>query len=218
MSDDPYDVVNVSILNLLMRELDRTDKILDVGCWHGALGKRLLGQVQCIVDGVDINTDALDVAKENGYRKTFVVNLNNAGDIEKIDDRYDYIVFGDVLEHTVDPDIVLESSLKYLKPNGRVLVSLPNIGFLLYRLTHLLGRWNYQNSGIMDKTHLRFFTLKTMCDLFDSHDLVVSEFNGFVSLLSYPLALRLPLKWLAKVYPSMFAMQIIFELKRKSEV
>ena len=87
------------------------------------------------------------------------------GDIETMElgglGRYDAIVFGDVLEHLRNPRAVLERLSGLLKPGGKVLISLPNVANIWVRLNLLMGRFNYGRVGILDESHLRFFTLKT---------------------------------------------------------
>jgi 2-polyprenyl-3-methyl-5-hydroxy-6-metoxy-1,4-benzoquinol methylase len=123
--------------------------------------------------------------------------------------QYDILLFGDVLEHLVHPERVLATLLPRLKPGGRVLVSLPNIAFVVNRLTHLLGRWDYRDYGILDRTHLRFFTRRTMVALLESSGLRVTRVEGYVGLHRHPWFVREPLRFLGRVWPSLFAIQIV---------
>ena len=77
------------------------------------------------------------------------------------DERFDVILFGDVLEHLTDPETVLARFVPYLEESGRVIVSLPNVAAWTVRLGLLAGRFDYQPSGILDETHLKFFTLQS---------------------------------------------------------
>ena len=87
------------------------------------------------------------------------------GNVETLDfdelGRYDAILLGDVLEHLRNPRAILEKLAGKLKPGGKILISLPNIANIWVRLNLLLGRFNYSRVGILDETHLRFFTLKS---------------------------------------------------------
>ncbi len=86
-------------------------KVLDVGCNTGMIGKAILEEKNAIVDGIDINPDALSKAGEK-YRKTFQRDLY----LSKLDidnEQYDYILFADILEHMPRPDLLLKDSLKY---------------------------------------------------------------------------------------------------------
>jgi hypothetical protein len=75
--------------------------------------------------------------------------------------RFDAIIFADVLEHLVWPVSTLRRYLPWLKEGGSVFISLPNVSLWSVRLAHLAGRWEYEETGVLDRTHLRFFTRKS---------------------------------------------------------
>lgn len=82
---------------------------------------------------------------------------------------FDYIVCADVLEHLIDPWIVLSDLVSFLKPGGRIMVSLPNVRHWSIWLPLILrGHWEYRESGIMDRTHLRFFTRFSAIELLNN--------------------------------------------------
>lgn len=186
-------------------------EVLDVGCWEGNLGYELIKNKDCIVDGIDFEKTALSAASTNGYRKVYLQDLNTAELSKDIDDRYDVIVFADVLEHLIHPEIILSYYLKFLKDTGKVVVSLPNIGFILYRFKLLFGRFDYKEVGVMDKTHLKFYTPKTMLKLFDDCNLeVVSKALHNEVATKYKL-----LEILKHVDPALFTLQFVFLLQPK---
>ena len=80
---------------------------------------------------------------------------------------FDYVIFADVLEHLINPEAVLKKIRDYLKPSGYVLASIPNIMHYSVILELLKGNFTYQDSGILDKTHMRFFTLKEIEKMFN---------------------------------------------------
>jgi GT2 family glycosyltransferase len=95
------------------------------------------------------------------------------GDIEKMDldslfvpSSFDVIMYGDLLEHLVSPEEVLKKTMKYLRPDGYLVVSLPNICHGDILLNMLMGNFHYTSMGLLDTTHLRFFGLKNIIDLF----------------------------------------------------
>ncbi len=104
------------------------------------------------------------------------------GDIETIDlstvGRFDAIVFGDVLEHLRNPREVLQKVHALLTPGGKVLMSLPNVANIWVRLNLLFGNFNYSRVGILDESHLRFFTLQTMKQLAAESGLDVISINA----------------------------------------
>ena len=135
--------------------------ILELGCGSGETLKYLKKKkIAKETVGVEIDQKAGEKAKKNVDR-VFIEN------IEQFDLPYtkyfDYILFPDVLEHMIDPWEVLRKCKKYLKPNGHIIISIPNIRNLLTLKDFLFkGEWNYTSSGVLDKTHLRFFTWKSL--------------------------------------------------------
>jgi 2-polyprenyl-3-methyl-5-hydroxy-6-metoxy-1,4-benzoquinol methylase len=185
-------------------------EVLDVGCWNGSLGRVLVREANAIVDGIERDPRQAEQALAAGYRRVDVADLDR--DIPAADGRaYDFLLFGDVLEHLVHPNRVLADLVPRLKPGGRVLLSLPNIAFAANRLTHLLGRWDYKDYGILDRTHLRFFTKDTMVALIEGAGLRVVRIDGYVGLHQYPAIIREPLRLLGRAWPSLFAIQIVLE-------
>jgi 2-polyprenyl-3-methyl-5-hydroxy-6-metoxy-1,4-benzoquinol methylase len=186
--------------------------VLDVGCWNGTLGRTLIRECGAVVDGIERDAEQAAVARAQGYRIVDVADLDKG--IPGPGGRtYDFILFGDVLEHLIDPDAVLANVSKRLTPGGRVLVSLPNIAFVGNRLSHLLGHWDYRDYGILDRTHLRFFTKQTMIKLVEGVDLSVTRLEGYVGLHKYPWIIREPFRLLGRLWPSMFAIQIVLSAR-----
>lgn len=188
-------------------------EILDVGCWNGTLGKALIAATGSTVDGIERDPEQAAVAEAAGYRRVAVANLDL--EIPSSSSRYDFVLFGDVLEHLVNPQVVLETLAGRTRPGGRVLVSLPNIAFAVNRLTHLIGRWDYRDYGILDRTHLRFYTRRTMVDMLESAGLEVLAINGYVGLYKQPWLIRAPLRMLGRLWPSLFAIQIVLEARHR---
>ncbi len=133
-------------------------KILDVGTASGYLGKILRGKGHSVVG---IENDAAAAEKARGYYDSFQL-----ADLESYEFPYrrefDYILFADVLEHLRDPAAVLRKCLPALKESGKIIISVPNVANLVVRLSLLLGRFDYMDRGILDRTHLRFFTLRSL--------------------------------------------------------
>lgn len=81
---------------------------------------------------------------------------------EDFDGSFDYVIMGDVLEHLFDTDNALKKVHKWLKPGGRLVVSVPNIAHISILAQQLQGDWEYVDAGILDRTHVRFFTEQTI--------------------------------------------------------
>lgn len=130
--------------------------VLDVGCGAGALGQGIKRRQTATVVGVEF------VAAQAAQAAT-VLDIVYAGDVATIDLPYkagafDCMIYGDVLEHLLDPWAVLARHRHLLANGGTLLVSLPNVQFIGVLAGLLAGRWEYQPRGVLDRTHLRFFT------------------------------------------------------------
>lgn len=183
---------------------------LDVGCWVGNLGRRLIREKKCTVDGVDSRSDVLKVARRNGYRKTYKVDLNCQRPVLHNRSVYDYIILADVLEHLVNPQKALESFKPYLRSGGKVVVSVPNIAFALYRLEHFLGKFEYDpTGGVMDSGHLRFFTKGTIERMCQDAGYKVVESRGYSQVKNRFFFLKV----LGKLWPELFCIQTLLVLE-----
>lgn len=162
----------------------RPAEVLEVGTATGYLTAEMTNR-GCKVTGIERDPKMAEVARP--YCSEMIV-----GDIEGVDLRglgcYDAIVLGDVLEHMYNPGAVLQELAKRLKPGGKILVSLPNVANIWVRLNLLLGRFNYSRVGILDETHLRFFTFKSARRLLEESGLAVIDIS--VTPIPLPLVLR----------------------------
>jgi 2-polyprenyl-3-methyl-5-hydroxy-6-metoxy-1,4-benzoquinol methylase len=135
--------------------------VLDVGTATGALGD-YLSRHGCIVDGVEKDVNAAAGAREH-YRQLVVADLDLLDLPETVrENHYDYIVFADILEHLADPCRVLQLSLRLLAPGGHILISVPNIAYSPLIAELLSNRFEYRQSGILDRTHRWFFTRSSL--------------------------------------------------------
>ena len=134
----------------------RGKRVLDVGCGFATTSQHIqkLGND---VTGIESSDVACDVAATRIGR----VIRGDLAHAEMGDERFDVIIFADVLEHLPWPVGVLRSYLQWLAPGGSVIISLPNVGLWSVRLAHLVGRWEYEETGVLDRTHLRFFTRRS---------------------------------------------------------
>jgi 2-polyprenyl-3-methyl-5-hydroxy-6-metoxy-1,4-benzoquinol methylase len=153
---------------LVLELVGRDRRVLDVGCSTGYLGK-VLADRGCVVDGVEIDAEAADLAREHLHTVTEI-------DLDRDDlaqalagAQYDCIVMADVLEHLTRPEAVLESAISLLAPGGEVVISVPNVTHGSLRLALMQGRWDYRDTGLLDRTHIRFFTRDSI--LFESRAL-----------------------------------------------
>lgn len=138
--------------------------ILEVGCGEGLLGGRLLANDrQRAVFGIERDAE---VAKRAGQRLTKVFTLDvESCEVPLPDGTMDCILYGDVLEHLIDPEGVIRRHRRLLKPGGIILCSVPNVQHHSVIAGILRGDFQYQQMGILDATHLRFFTYATFIKL-----------------------------------------------------
>jgi GT2 family glycosyltransferase/2-polyprenyl-3-methyl-5-hydroxy-6-metoxy-1,4-benzoquinol methylase len=136
--------------------------VLDLGCGSGSLGQFLSQTKGCTLDGVTLS-DAEAVHAQPHYRRVLVDNLETCDLTATFaGQRYDYIVCADVLEHLSRPEQVLAACRQLLTPEGRLLISVPNAGYIGLIAELLDGEFLYREEGLLDRTHLRFFTRRSL--------------------------------------------------------
>jgi 2-polyprenyl-3-methyl-5-hydroxy-6-metoxy-1,4-benzoquinol methylase len=145
---------------IVLSVIEPNSKVLDIGCSTGRIGKELKKR-KCLVVGIDKNKDAIKEASKT-YNKVIILDLDDNSELKLEQGYFDILLFGDVLEHTKYPDKVLKNLLKYLKPKGKIILIIPNIANWKIRRDILLGKWNYTETGIIEKGHLRFFDMKSI--------------------------------------------------------
>jgi len=165
----------------------RGRRILDVGAADALVGRRLTER-GWRVTGIE-GDPALAQAGAPYCERMITANLNR--EVPEVQGPFDAILYGDVLEHLIDPSRVLVELNRSLVPDGFVIVSVPNIAHLYIRLLLLLGRFDYLDRGILDNTHLRFFTARSLRALLDDAGLVVERFSATPA----PLYQMLPERW-----------------------
>jgi 2-polyprenyl-3-methyl-5-hydroxy-6-metoxy-1,4-benzoquinol methylase len=160
---------------------------LEVGCGAGNFSRSLRERgVECW--GLEPEMGPLEEARKNGIKCLHGAFDDQYSVIPKY--YFDVVVFNDVLEHTTDPWDVLERTKKLLRPGGYVIASIPNILYFPAFVDLLITRdLKYTAGGIFDKTHLRFFTRKSMIDLFESCGFVIEKIEGIHPYKSIKLAI-----------------------------
>ncbi|MDD5194086.1 MAG: class I SAM-dependent methyltransferase [Candidatus Omnitrophica bacterium] len=160
--------------------------VLDVGCGQGFLGKVLKAKGIKKVTGIEVNCEAAEIAKRN-IDEVIVADIENT--VFKFPaGSFDAIIFADVLEHLINPWQVLEKFKIFLKEDGFFLISIPNIRYYRVLLNLILkGKFQYEDQGILDITHLRFFTFKMLKKYMKDIDFeiirVKRNFSGYISWL-----------------------------------
>lgn len=151
-------------------------RIVDVGCGAGRLGEALKARQACEVYGIEPFAPAAAEARAR-LDRVWGCSVENALD-EIHDNTYDCIVLADVLEHLVDPWSVLKRIKEKVVPGGRIVASIPNVQNWKVLSGLLEGRWEYEREGLLDRTHLRFFTQHSIQEMFWTAGLRISEIGS----------------------------------------
>lgn len=158
-------------------------RILDVGCGTGMLGRFFRNSQGCTVYGIEIDQTAFKLAESN---LDAVINA----DIETVElpyesDFFDVIILGDVIEHLINPVATVKKLERTLKPAGKMYITVPNIRHWKILMDLLFfDRWEYKTWGILDYTHLRFFTRKSINELFRKSNIRVTDINRLIQKYS----------------------------------
>lgn len=142
-------------------------KVLDVGCACGTLACALALK-KCELHGFEYNPASVKICQNSHiFTSISLYDLNTLthNDFPHYFSEFDYIICADVLEHLIEPQRVLEELLCFLKPSGKIIISLPNVAHASIKTNLLLNDFSYTEMGILDKTHLHFYTYSSIADL-----------------------------------------------------
>ncbi len=197
----------------------RDQDVLDIGCGEGFFAAELKADGNRIV-----GVDAIPTAQHNDSLEQFITEDLNAAPEALIRDlgalRFDRVLLLDVLEHLVEPERLLAGVAGALKPTGRIVVSLPNVANISVRLALLLGRFNYVERGILDRTHLHFYTRKTSRALLEQAGYQIVESRVTVMPLELILglapknllmrAITETLAFITRIFPGLLGYQLVY--------
>lgn len=151
-------------------------RVLEIGCGPGSITKILAEQSDCKVIGLELDPDA--IKKVAPYCvKVMQADLNSNDWPRLLDktDKFDVVIAADVLEHLYDPWACLQRMVPLISTNGYIVISLPHIGHAAVMSCLFSGDFEYRNWGLLDRTHIRFFCLKNIEDLFAQANLKIIE-------------------------------------------
>lgn len=168
---DPENSNNAHSLALAMVGWNR--RVLELGAASGHMTKAMVAQ-NCRVTAVEYEAESADHLKEVA-EAVIVGDLNAPETVAALPGEFEVILAGDVLEHLIDPKRVLLQLVDLLAPGGRIVVSLPHVAHVDLRLALLQGRFDYGPWGLLDETHIRFFTLKSVREMVRSAGLSIVE-------------------------------------------
>jgi 2-polyprenyl-3-methyl-5-hydroxy-6-metoxy-1,4-benzoquinol methylase len=158
----------------MLRMIGFNKRVLEAGCASGHVSEMLHAQ-GCSVVGVEIDSTVVQPAMQ-WLERVIVGNFDEKKlwiDLEG--ESFDAILFGDVLEHLKDPLSALRESAKHLRPSGMVVISVPNIAHADVKLALIQGTFPYSETGLLDRTHIYFFTKEGLLDLVKEAGLITTE-------------------------------------------
>lgn len=178
--------------------------VLDAGCASGYVGAFVKKRGNYVV-GIDSTERDIAFAKKV-LDEAYIFDLEN--DIsKKFSKRFDYIIFSEVIEHLFEPEKVLKKLVGWLKPGGNILITTPNFVHIYNRWDILWGKFEYQEDTVINRSHVHFFTYDTLQDLIATSGLEIVNGNHLI----FPRTLS----FLWKLFPGLFAHQLIFVCKKK---
>lgn len=192
---DPLQLELTNIDRLSTALVPRNSQVLELGCATGFMSRYFRQHLGCQVIGVDINP----VVKPD-----IVGDLNQLSTWKKIKAKasYDVVFASAIIEHLPSPEATLQLIKAVLKPGGLLIITLPNVAHWSLRLKLLRGHWDYEDYGLLDRTHLRFF------NYFTSQKLVTDAGFSINQILIDPAGGVKYFNWLFKYFPNFYAHQI----------
>lgn len=168
-----YNTARTDLISLMKEDRNKAIRVLEIGCGTGATLmqiRKLFPNAQ--VYGLELQEKAAQLGS-----KLLPIVCGNVEDrtLDFPNESFDYILFGDVLEHLVNPEDTLVYLKKFLKNDGYILASIPNILHYSAFIPLLFGEFEYFDAGILDRTHLRFFTLRSIRNMFERIDCKIVE-------------------------------------------
>ncbi|CAH9014889.1 class I SAM-dependent methyltransferase [Candidatus Nitrosacidococcus sp. I8] len=201
----------------IARLIKPNSQILDLGTGPGVLGKYLAQDLKCTVDGVEKDEVQAKIAAPF-YRQLCQTDLEQANLSALFQEKYDYIICADVLEHLRNPELIVSQFADLLASNGKILLSIPNIAHAGVIASLLAGDFFYGPEGLLDTTHVRFFTRKSLFAFLTHHHLAICSMDTVLCDLRdsefrqyYVDTLPPQIFNLLKAYPDSLTYQFIVE-------
>lgn len=201
--------------------------VLDIGCACGDLGVALAQNKNCTLYGIEYNEKSVQIAVETHcYNHVWHCNLETLviNDFRDFFNFFDFIVFGDILEHLQEPCLAISKMLSLLKPDGECIISLPNISHGSIKAQIINNDFIYMPLGTLDETHLRFFTHKTIPTFLAQNNLVINNIkctfmplNGFYDYSIYDNIDEHIIRYIAKDIHS-YIIQYVFLAYKDSSI
>lgn len=168
------DMNTINSNSAILKHIAPNSKVLELGCAYGRMTRYMKESLNCTVDTVEIDEEAGKIAA-NWSNKSFAADLEDPSIWQELNqigcNNYDYIILADVLEHLHDPAKILSSCKQLLRPStpvkwgGTIWISIPNISHNAVIIDLLNDKFTYRDVGLLDNTHLKFFTINSLLEL-----------------------------------------------------
>jgi methionine biosynthesis protein MetW len=159
----------------IVQWIPRGARVLELGCASGYHGEAFIKERGCTVVGVELDENAAREARTRGL-DVRVGSLEDPRFRSSIAEQFDVVTAADVLEHLADPASVLGHMRRWLAPGGRAIIAVPNIAtWRMRKQIFFRGDFEYQETGILDRTHLRFFTWRSLNGLVAEHGFTIVD-------------------------------------------
>lgn len=179
-----YEKISRGRLDAIYRlmPIKRPLAILDIGCGSGTLGESLKLDSRITVFGIDVAPKAVEAARNRLDGGAWVVDIesSNPWPSEVVSRRYDVVILSEVLEHLFFPGHLLQVTRPLLKEGGTIIITVPNILFWRNRLRIFFGHFEYEDTGLMDRGHIHFFSWRSFRDLLQSEKFAIERVSHVV--------------------------------------
>lgn len=167
---------NLNMVEAIDRNKNEAFSVLEIGCDCGATLLEIKNRYpNCKIYGTDISLPAIRIAEQFSHAA-----VNNIEDCNiPFSDTFDYILFGDVLEHLRDPESALKYCKSILNENGKIIANIPNLMHISVIEQLLNGNFTYSEKGLLDKTHIHFFTYNEIIRLFEKNKLHIDNISAY---------------------------------------
>lgn len=158
----------------VLRMVGFNKRVLEAGCASGHVSKMLFAQ-GCSVVGIEMDATVVEPARA-WVDRLIVGDFDDAALWDELrGEQFDVVLFGDVLEHLKDPLGTLREAVRHLVPSGFVVLSVPNIAHADVKIALLNGTFQYRESGLLDETHIHFFTKESILELVKNAGLIPTQ-------------------------------------------
>lgn len=166
--------IETTSFGYFLKQIKHGSKVLEFGPATGYMTQYMKEVLGCKVTCIELCRESAKIAEQYA-EKMIVANIENDPWEKELDQKYDYILFADVLEHLRYPEETLKKAIQFLAPEGFLITSIPNIGHSAILLALRKGKFEYTKYGLLDDSHIHFFTRNSMCNMFEKNSLICVE-------------------------------------------